>query len=122
MSTDRDDNGRFLPGHPGMGGRPRRAVEGDYLAALSEAVPMRRWTKIVKQAVADAEQGDAKAREWLGSHLIGKPTGDALLKLAAAELAGYDPVDDFADDLGRRAEVIAILRAMRSARDEEHQP
>jgi hypothetical protein len=121
MSTDRDADGRFLPGHPGMGGRPRRAVEADYLAALSEAVPMRRWTKIVKRAVADAEQGDAKAREWLGSHLIGKPTGDALLKLAAGELAGYDPVEDVADDLGLRTVAMSILRAMRSARDEEHQ-
>src|SRR5262249_20395293 len=93
MSTDRDTNGRFLPGHPGGPGRPRRAVETDYLAALSDAVPPEAWKRIVARAVEDAEQGDAKAREWLAACLIGKPAGDTLLKLAAGELAELDPVE-----------------------------
>src|SRR5215472_13738399 len=98
MSTDRDANGRFLPGHPGMGGRPRRAVEADYLAALSEAVPVEKWREIVETAIDQAVAGDAKAREWVGSYLIGKPTGVALLRLAASERSGVDPVEVDADD------------------------
>jgi hypothetical protein len=86
MGADRDDSGRFAPGNPGGPGRPRRATEGDYLAALSEAVPMERWGEIVATAIDQAVAGDAKAREWLGSYLAGKPTGNALRRLAAAEV------------------------------------
>src|SRR5262249_43172429 len=93
MSTDRDPNGRFLPGHPGGPGRPRRAVEADYLAALSEAVPPEAWKRIVARAVEDAEKGDAKARDWLAAYLVGKPAGDGLLMLAAGELADLDLVE-----------------------------
>jgi hypothetical protein len=38
------------------------------------------------------------------SHLIGNPTHDALLKLAA-ELVGYDAVEGEANDLGRTKDV-----------------
>jgi hypothetical protein len=85
MGTDRDVRGRFLPGSPGGPGRPRRAVETDYLAALSEAVPLARWRAIVETAADQAVSGDAKAREWLGSYLAGKPTGHALRRMAIAE-------------------------------------
>ncbi len=86
MSHDRDDNGRFAPGNPGGPGRPRRAIEADYLAALSETVTMDASREIVETAVDQARGGDAKAREWVGSYLAGKPTGNALRRLAAAEL------------------------------------
>jgi hypothetical protein len=102
MSTDRDTNGRFLPGHPGGPGRPRRAVEADYLAMLSETVPLDRWRAIVGRAVEDAEKGDAKAREWLAAYLVGKPAGDALLILAAGERAEFDPIEDKADSFALR--------------------
>ena len=95
MSAERDTNGRFLRGHPGMGGRPRRATEADYLAALSEVVPMEKWCEIVETAADQAIAGDAKAREWVGSYLAGKPTGNALRRLAAAEVeaAAADPIE-----------------------------
>jgi hypothetical protein len=85
MGTDRDVRGRFLPGSPGGPGRPRRAVETDYLVALSEAVPLEKWREIVEPAVDQAVSGDAKAREWLGSYLAGKPTGHALRRMVIAE-------------------------------------
>ncbi len=95
MSDDHDpQTGRFLPGNPGGPGRPRRAVEADYLAVLSEAVPMERWRKICETARDQAVAGDAKAREWLGSYLAGKPTGYALRRLAAAELEAAAPVEE----------------------------
>jgi hypothetical protein len=102
VRADRDTNGRFLPGHPGGPGRPRRAIELDYLAALAETVSLPRWRKIVQRAVADAEEGDARARAWLGFYLAGKPTGEALRLLAAAERVDYDPVAEDADTLGQR--------------------
>jgi hypothetical protein len=111
-STDRDANGRFRPGHPGGPGRPRRAVEADYLATLSDAVPLDRWRAIVARAVEDAEQGDAKARAWLTDHLIGKLAGDPLLMLAAAELAEFDPIAEQAEKLAWRG-MIAGLGSVR---------
>jgi hypothetical protein len=87
MSADRDDKGRFAAGNPGGPGRPRRAVEQEYLAALADAVPLRRWKKIVARAVADAEAGDPKARRFIADMLIGKQPA-SLTTLAATELAG----------------------------------
>jgi hypothetical protein len=57
------------------------------LATLADAVPLKRWQKIVARAIKDAEQGDAKARRWLGEYLLGRQPG-GLMALAAAELAG----------------------------------
>jgi hypothetical protein len=39
------------------------AIEADYLAALSEAVPMESWRAIIAKAVEQARDSDAKARE-----------------------------------------------------------
>ena len=97
--SDRDpQSGRFRHGNPGGPGRPRRATEADYLAALSDALPMESWRAIIAKAVDQAQSGDAKPREWIGSYLAGKPTGDALMRLAAAELAGYDLIAEKAGD------------------------
>lgn len=95
MSDTHDPRtGRFAPGNPGGPGRPRRAVEADYLAALSEAVPMERWREIVETAIDQAVAGDAKAREWIGSYLVGRPTGNALRRLATAEVEAAAPVEE----------------------------
>jgi hypothetical protein len=48
-------------------------------------VSLDRWREIVERAVAEASKGDAKAREWLASYLVGKPNGDGLAQLAEAE-------------------------------------
>jgi hypothetical protein len=87
MSADRDDKGRFAAVNPGGQGRPRRAVEQEYLAALADAVPLRRWKKIVARAVADAEAGDPKARKFIADKVIGKQPAP-LTTLAATEQAG----------------------------------
>jgi hypothetical protein len=66
-----DERGRFTVGNPGGPGRPRRPVEREYLRALNEAVSLDDWKEVVQAAVADAKEGDAKAREWLARYLIG---------------------------------------------------
>lgn len=77
----RDRKGRFAEGNPGGPGRPRRAVERDYVAALSESVGLDAWKRIVERAMADALAGDPKAREFLAGYLMGRPTGDTLQRL-----------------------------------------
>jgi hypothetical protein len=52
------------------------------------------------KAVEDARTGDGKAREWLSRYLFGTEPSPStvaeppLTELAAAEVAGYDPVAD----------------------------
>jgi hypothetical protein len=89
---DRDpETGRFAPGWHGGPGRPRRAIEADYLAALSEAVPLESWNAVIAKALEQAQNGDAKAREWLSGYLLPKPgEGSPLADMAAADFLDFD--------------------------------
>jgi hypothetical protein len=71
----------FQKGNDGGPGRPRKETERRYLKSLIGCVPIARWRAVVKRALADAEAGDAKARDWLSRHL----TGDQPLQLLAQE-------------------------------------
>src|SRR5438045_1579930 len=70
MIDERDGNGRFLPGHPGGPGRPRREVEQAYLTTLRDCVPPDEWRAICLTAVAKAKAGDRYARQWLSDLLL----------------------------------------------------
>lgn len=93
--SERDQHGRFEPGNSGGPGRPKRAVEKEYLAVISETCSVEEWRAIVELAVKQAKNGQEKAREWLASYLVGKPAAIAptLNGLAVAELAGADEVE-----------------------------
>jgi hypothetical protein len=94
MSTDiRDDQGRFTAGNPGGPGRPRRAIEREYLATLGEAVTLDDWRDVVARAVADAKQGDKAACAWLAKYLLGT-SPRTLLDIAVNEQLGRTPDDD----------------------------
>lgn len=94
-TNGRQAGGRFAPGNSGGPGRPRRAVEVEYLAALNEVVSLEDWKEIVRRAVESAKLGNPKARDWLAKYLvdgIGKP----LFQLAVREREGLS-VDDRID-------------------------
>lgn len=93
MNSGRNENGRFAPGNPGGPGRPRRAVEQDYLAALGDAVTLSAWKKVVARALADAEAGDPRARDWITKHVIGD-SPPRLIELAAREQRGETPAEE----------------------------
>jgi hypothetical protein len=93
MGQPRDGQGRFAVGNPGGPGRPRRAVERDYLTVLSDAVSRDDWRCVVQAAVESAKQGDAKARDWLTRYLIGDDPL-TLTDLAADEAWGFGSDDD----------------------------
>jgi hypothetical protein len=50
MESTHTSNGRFAVGNPGGPGRPRRAIEREYLAALSDTVSLGDWREIVERA------------------------------------------------------------------------
>lgn len=89
MGEDRDERGRFVAGNGGGPGRPRRAIEREYLAVISEAVSLEDWRAIVSHAVAVAKQGDDKARAWLAKYVIGD-NPITLTELLARELLDID--------------------------------
>jgi hypothetical protein len=90
MSDDRDERGRFVAGNGGGPGRPRRAIEREYLAVISEAVSLDDWREIVAHAVDVAKQGDDKARAWLAKYVVGD-NPITLTELLARELLDIDP-------------------------------
>lgn len=89
----RRSNGRFAEGNPGGPGRPRRAVEREYLACLSDAMPLKRWQKVVSRVAGRAEKGERWAVEWLSKYLLGEPQtlSLTLTELAQREALGIDP-------------------------------
>ena len=93
QKTQRDSQGRFLIGHPGGPGRPRRATEAGYLEVLMEACPLERWRGVVERAIVDAEGGDPQARQWLAAYLIGRPDAKAPspLTVVIQGMIGTDP-------------------------------
>ena len=118
----RKSNGRFAQGNPGGPGRPRRAVEREYLATISDAVPLDVWRKIVDRAVSEATSyGGAKAREWLARYLLGdKPP--SMLELAAAEHIGDAPEADIerkAVKLRNDARLDRLMDSLRSLEPSE---
>lgn len=89
-NTDgRDAAGRFARGNPGGPGRPRRAVESDYMRALTDRVTPDVWASIVDAVVDAARGGDVRAATWVARYVLGAapPT---LFALAVADAAGDD--------------------------------
>ena len=96
----RDGKGRFARGNPGGPGRPHRETEREYLAILVSACPLGTWREVCARAVEDALAGDARARQWLASFLIGAPPNPApsLFALAVEEMSASDPVEEAVAD------------------------
>lgn len=105
-------DGRFAMGNTGGPGRPRRAVEREYLAALADELTIDRWRRIVRGAIDAAETGDAKARDWLARYALGAepPT---LAALAVADTAGVTADDEVLDAvrLARMSDVDRLIES-----------
>lgn len=96
----RASNGQFTAGNKGGPGRPRRAVEADYLKELSDALSMDAWREICQRAIDDARQGDKAAREWVSKFALGAQPG-TLEQLAVDELTGVAIDDVLVSSAGR---------------------
>ena len=110
----RDENGRFRPGCPPGPGRPKRAIEIDFLKRLADASESR-WDEIVATAIEQAVGGDATARAFLARYLIGEVRPGELTRIAAAEARGRDPAADrVAGEVSDREIAESLLDAIRS--------
>lgn len=89
----RTKRGQFASGNTFGVGRPKRAVELEYLAALSDVLSVDKWKAIVERAVDDATKGDDKARLWLAKYLIGDDARlSALARLDVLDVTPWDMV------------------------------
>ena len=93
-TNHRDARGRFVYGCSPGPGRPRRAVEEDYLAAFSGVCTPQRLVGIVERLAVAAERGDQSAIQILLRYLVGNPSAaPTLTQMAIAEMANMDPAE-----------------------------
>ncbi len=69
----RDEKGKFVKGHPPMGGRPKKSREEKFYKILVTTVTEQDWAEIIQRAMNDAKHGDASARTWLSNYYAGPP-------------------------------------------------
>jgi len=107
-TDDRQGNGQFAKGNPGGPGRPRRSVEIEYLAKLSDVVTLDDFARIAERAKADAIDGDARAREWLSKYFLGaNPL--TLTRLAAMEALHNGSTDKAAEHRVQEAKLFEMM-------------
>lgn len=112
MPAQRDEKGRFVRGHSGGPGRPKRDTELTYQAATQEGCPPDVWLRIVKRATEDALGGDASARTFLAKYLLPVPASGAELNLGP----DYQGVEFTLEDVKAiQAELAAWERRQRAA-------
>ena len=71
-----------------------RRTQSDYMGALLDRVTLDTWGDVIDATVAKAKDGDAQARAFLATYLIGKPDvkAPAPLDVTAARIGGDDPL------------------------------
>ena len=69
---DEEERGRFLARSEDLKLSKSRN-QAVYIQAMSENVSLEDWGKIIQKAVDDAILGDYRARQWIGSYLVGTP-------------------------------------------------
>lgn len=76
------------------GGAKHRRTQSDYLRTLLDRVSLETWGEVVDSTVTRAKAGDAQARAFLASYLVGKPATDAPtpLRVMSQAIAGDDPL------------------------------
>ncbi|MBS0590293.1 MAG: hypothetical protein JSR65_06605 [Proteobacteria bacterium] len=76
------------------GAYTHRRTETDYLATMLDAVTLDDWREVVAATLAAAKNGDAQARSWLASYVMGRPGYEAArpVTVVVQQLAGRDAV------------------------------
>lgn len=76
------------------GSATHRRTQSDYLRTLLDRVTLETWGDVVDATVTRAKEGDAQARAWLASYLVGRPVTDAPspLGVMVQAIGGDDPL------------------------------
>lgn len=102
--AERDENGRFIKGHSGGPGRPKKEREERFKEITLSSVTYADWKEIVEKAVVQAKRGDNQARKFLADYLMGPP-------IQRTELTGADggaiEVDDVRESIQRKLAAVS---------------
>ncbi|HKT32836.1 MAG TPA: hypothetical protein VJS89_10180 [Gammaproteobacteria bacterium] len=76
------------------GSAKHRRTQSDYMRTLLDRVTLDTWGDVIDGAVTRAKAGDAQARAFLASYLVGRPATDAPtpLRVMTQVIAGDDPL------------------------------
>lgn len=108
-----------------------RRTEANYLQTMLDAVTLDDWHEVITATVQAAKEGDATARGFLASYLIGKPGFDAARPAVVVvnALAGRNDVAErlatryvsgFASDHEREAVADAVADELRQLDAQRH--
>jgi hypothetical protein len=73
VDTDRDSNGRWLPGHAKTGGRKSRQYEENFRTILLEEISPEKFRSLIRVAYKRGMKGDYSFLKLLFDHMIGPP-------------------------------------------------
>ena len=94
--AERDETGRFVKGHPGGPGRPKKEREERFYEITLSAVTFGDWKEIINKAVSQAKRGDSQARKFLADYLIGPPVQKS--EITGAESGALEIIVRYAEN------------------------
>ena len=106
-----DARGRFKTNNDCARNRRQVRMEREYLAALSSVVSLKDWRQICRTAVADAKDGDAKARAWLAKYCLG-PKPPTLTNVVVKEKSGITATREITAEAERVRSIIEQINGM----------
>jgi hypothetical protein len=98
MDGTRDAKGHFIAGKWRGGPGRSKAIRTDYRAVFEKCLTEEALFRIVDKAVADAIEGDARARQWVVSYVL--PPVPKVLKVEDATTVDRSKMDRVAEKLG----------------------
>lgn len=106
-----DSEGQPKAGRALAAGNTQRRLtkhrEDQYLKTMHEVATNEEWKAICMQAIADAKEGDHRARAWLSDYLIGKPLQRVYTKSTVETTQKLE--------LGERAAIVAALLGVKES-------
>jgi hypothetical protein len=89
MTKDRDEQGRFLPGHA-----PSGPEKDEYMESFKDATDPEAFAKATRVILEKAKQGDVRAYKELSKFCLGKPTSRVDIRAVALGIFFQEAIDE----------------------------
>lgn len=97
-----------------MSKKERPLIERDYVETFYSKITLEAWGEIVDGAINAAQNGDAKAREWITRLVLGEApmTLSALAQRRALGIESRHEIAASVDEIERPSGNVALLKAL----------